>query len=212
MDATISPATAGFLRWVGDTRVFGQIHLARIPGGHEFRHADDRARPAAGLRAVGIAELRGVSRRDATGGFRPLKGAPTLSAGWRCEVLSAADFEAAMEHLYPGGLADWHAVAGGVAVPTGFREFTGRQTGIYASVRELDDTGAAGVVRATCGVGRCLKRRLWEAPGLPADGAGKSDLPCLEPCAVLLDAARRAARDRRRGGEIGGIAVASGET
>jgi hypothetical protein len=40
-----------------------------------------------------------------------------------------------------------------------------------------------------------LKQRLWTVEGLPPDAATeKSLLPCLEPCAVLLEFARAAVR------------------
>jgi hypothetical protein len=50
------------------------------------------------------------------------------------------------------------------------------------------------VVRVGCDARYCVKRRLWPAAGVPGDGDGKSDVPCLEPCAVMLEFARRVAR------------------
>jgi hypothetical protein len=40
-----------------------------------------------------------------------------------------------------------------------------------------------------------LKQRLWTVEGLPSDGsAAKSLIPCLEPCAILLEFARTVVR------------------
>src|SRR6185436_15293428 len=41
----------------------------------------------------------------------------------------------------------------------------------------------------------CLKRRLWSVAGLDPDSPSEKTLvPCLEPCAVLLEFARKAMR------------------
>src|ERR1051326_1297178 len=55
----------------------------------------------------------------------------------------------------------------------------------------LADAQAARVARACCDKDFCLKRRLWTVNGLAPEAAeGKSLIPCLEPCAVLLEFAR----------------------
>jgi hypothetical protein len=54
------------------------------------------------------------------------------------------------------------------------------------------------VIRATCDARFCLKRRLWSVGDLPPDAeAEKSRIPCLEPCAILLDFARKAMRSEQ---------------
>jgi hypothetical protein len=41
----------------------------------------------------------------------------------------------------------------------------------------------------------CLKRRLWSIAGLAPDASdAKSAIPCLEPCAIMLEFARKAMR------------------
>jgi hypothetical protein len=51
------------------------------------------------------------------------------------------------------------------------------------------------MIRACCHKNFCLKRRLWTVEGLSPDATGeKSLIQCLEPCAVLLEFARRAMR------------------
>ena len=98
-----------------------------------------------------------------------------------------------LRHLYPGGLADWAAARPGSPPVTHYRETAARQTGLYRITQILPDALAAKATRACCDAGSCLRRRLWTAPGAEADPeAAKSALPCLEPCALLLDLARRA--------------------
>jgi hypothetical protein len=68
---------------------------------------------------------------------------------------------------------------------------------MYRITQKLDDEQVADVIRACCAPNFCLKRRLWTVDGLSADESGenaKSLIPCLEPCAILLELARKAMR------------------
>jgi hypothetical protein len=70
---------------------------------------------------------------------------------------------------------------------------------MYRIAAMLSDRQAAQVIRAACGARLCLKRRRWTVNGLPADAVeAKSTIPCLEPCAVLLEFARKARRIEQR--------------
>lgn len=125
--------------------------------------------------------------------FRPNRTAPGLRGGWKSAALTEADLATALEGLYPGAIADWYAVQSATATVTSFREFVGRQTGMYRRIAELNDTQAIRIVQAGCESGSCLRRRLWTVSNLPTDGyEEKSAIPCLEPCALLLEFARRA--------------------
>jgi hypothetical protein len=87
-------------------------------------------------------------------------------------------------------------VEGGFPPVTQFRPFAVRQTGIYRRAARLSDAEAGAVTRACCDARFCLKRRWWTVKGLAADEpSAKSIIPCLEPCALLLDLARLAADD-----------------
>jgi len=103
--------------------------------------------------------------------------------------------ETALQHFYPGAMADWFAAQQPSPPITNYREFTNRQTGMYRITQMLTDAQVTQVTRAGCHADFCLKRRLWTVPGLAADTpAEKSLIPCLEPCAVLLEFARKATR------------------
>ena len=66
---------------------------------------------------------------------------------------------------------------------------------MYRITTLLDDILAGAAIRACCHTDYCLKRRLWSVHGLPQDAApDKSAIPCLEPCAILLEFARKIAR------------------
>jgi len=180
---------------LGDGFLFGQVWVTPITAGFELRHEVDRNVASETLSKLEVGELRDWSRLDARGAFRPLKGAPDLRRGWRTLAEGPGPLEMALEHLYPGGLADWYysAVERGSVVP--FRVYAERQTGMYRGVRGLTALQTIPVVRACCGESMCLKRRLWLVDGMSEDSTpSKSVIPCLEPCAVFLEFARREAR------------------
>lgn len=184
-----------FVSEFGDGGVFGLIALRRDGGGWELRHADDREAGAGTLRRIDLAAARELAQFTAQGAFRPLKSAPNLARGWRLPVTTIEELGEALERLHPGAVADWFAVLRGAATPTGYREFTTRQSGMYRITTFLDDAQAAEVVRACCHGSLCVKRRLWSAGATgPDDAESKSAIPCLEPCAMLLEFARTIAR------------------
>ncbi len=181
---------------------FGQVRIRRLAAGFELRHIADRLRKDADLQLVAETELRRLAQFTASGAFRPLKSAPSLRTGWRAIAQGDAALGSCLNHLYPGAVADWFAMqpAGGsrpTSKITSYREFTNRQTGMYRITTMLDDATAAAMIRACCHPAFCLKQRLWTINGsLPAPDviSQKSLIPCLEPCAILLEFARKITR------------------
>jgi len=195
VNAVAQPAFDRFVASLRDELVLAQVLIRRVERGYELRHQADCACAAADLRVVPIAELRGLAQGTAAGAFRPLKAAPNLPTGWRTSPANDAELETALDHLYPGAVPDWFAAQQPSPPVTHFREFTGRQTGMYRITTMLNDAQASQVTRACCHRRFCLKRRLWTVGRLAADAAEeKSIIPCLEPCAVLLEFARKAMR------------------
>lgn len=159
--------------------------------------ATSRTATAAGatLRLLGQNDIRPVAQFTARGAFRPLKSAPDLQSGWRVTARDANALGAALNLLYPGAVADWFAAQAPLPPVTSYREFAERQTGMFRITARLDDAAAGAVIQACCQKDLCLKRRLWTVEGLPPDPPGaKSALPCLEPCAILLESTRKKAR------------------
>jgi hypothetical protein len=173
--------------------VFGQVLVRELAAGWEIRSVVDRE--ATELKTLSALELRAWVQTTATGAFRPLKSAPNLRPGWRVEVPDAVGMVEVLDSVYPGAVADWAAWRTGRAVAIGFRSFVERQTGMYRVAAMLAEEPAARVARACCAASFCLKRRLWTVPGLEEDAvSAKSVIPCLEPCALLLEFARKAMR------------------
>jgi hypothetical protein len=195
MNRVHHPALERFLADLGGELVLGQVLLRRAEGGFELRHDRDRHAPVSALRGVAVEGLRALAQHTAGGAFRPLKAAPNLAAGWRARAANPAELERALEQLYPGALADWFAARSPRPPVTGYRDFTARQTGMYRVTTHLTDEQAERMARVCCDARFCLKRRLWTAGAPPVDApADKSVIPCLEPCAVLLEFARVVAR------------------
>jgi len=193
-----NPALEKFLSFLDQHRDVNvaQIRVRRLGPGFEIRHSEDCATPVGELRLVGIEALRTLAQTSGDGAFRPLKAAPTLRRGWRVEPRDAGELERAVHHLYPGAMADWFVAGSASPRITHFREFTARQSGIYRLTSTLTDRAASDMIRSCCAAERCLKRRLWTVPTLHPDAPdAKSLIPCLEPCAVLLEWARKAVLD-----------------
>jgi hypothetical protein len=191
----MNPDMRAFLAAFDTEIVFGQVVVQRVDGGFELRHESDRAAACDVLTTLNGTELRDWAQETATGAFRPLKSAPNLRAGWRAVAPDAAALDLLLHYVYPGAIADWFAAQSARPPITGYRQFTARQSGMYRITTMLDDEIAGAAIRACCHVDFCLKRRLWSVEGLEPDAVGcKSLIPCLEPCALLLEFARKVAR------------------
>ena len=186
-----NPALEAFVAQLGDEFLLAQVLIRKAGGGFELWHVDDRDTKDLKI----VTDFREVSQVTHTGAFRPLKSAPNLRRGWRAELRDADELWLALNYLYPGVIADWFVVQSGRAQPTNYREFTARQTGMYRITTMLSDARAAEATQACCDRKFCLKQRLWTVPGLGADDAAtKSTIPCLEPCAIMLEFARKVMR------------------
>ena len=188
--------------------MIAQVLVRREPRGWRITHAADRQVPDSELKEIELATLRDLAQFTDSGAFRPLKSAPNLRAGWRVTIQTVAELGTGLNSLYPGFLADWYAVRsspvaarsdGGnnpAALPvTHYREFMNRQTGMYRITQHLTDAQAAAAIRACCHPKFCLKQRLWTVRSQHPDSPdAKSLIPCLEPCALMLEFARTVAR------------------
>lgn len=196
MSQPANPAMKAFAAEIKNELILAQVLVRRAERGFEMRHVKDRLAEDATLRCISLNQAREISQFTATGAFRPLKSSPNLQTGWRLAASNETELESALNQFYPNAIADWFLVHSGKPPITNFREFTSRQSGMYRITAMLDDTQAACVIRACCDAKFCLKRRLWSVAGLAPDGGThqKSLIPCLEPCAILLEFSRKAMR------------------
>jgi len=190
-----NPAVAAFVSKIENEFVFAQIFIRRVENKFELRHVENKNDLATSLRLLELNQLRQLAQFTASGAFRPLKSAPSLQTGWRINLANETELDFALNQLYPGAVADWFAAQKENPPLTNYREFTARQTGMYRITTKLDDAPAAPMIRACCHKSFCLKRRWWTVENLAPDSAAeKSLIPCLEPCAILLEFARKVTR------------------
>lgn len=190
-----TPAISKLVAELGPNFLWAQVAVSAEPAG-KFRlvHVEDQEQRE-GLRAVRLEELRGLASENAAGAFRPLRSSPDLRRGWELHTGGLAELERALDLIYPNSVSDWMAARQSDSPVTHYREFTARQTGMYRITQLLTDQQAAAIARAVCHPRFCLKKRLWSVPGAGADTVPpKALLPCLEPCAILLESARKGMR------------------
>lgn len=194
MTRFVSPAASAlWARIQADSPLgFGPLALSRHADGMDIRHRRDAEVDAAGLRCLPASELRAVAQSDALGRFRPNKASPGLVRGWRHLAADAGALESALDDLLPGGLADWYSSRTCSTVPTRWQEFADRQTGMYRNVSGLSEPDVEQLARAGCHPSCCTRRRVWTVGDRPPESEeGKTEVPCLEPCALVMELARR---------------------
>lgn len=190
-----SPAIDAFLAKMPETFEFVQVLITRRTPDFELRHVQDRTATDPNLELYQVEDLREIANHTEAGEFRPLKPTPNLRAGWRVLAGNAEQLERGLSMLYPGALADWYVTQAGNPPITSYRDFVNRQTGMYRIAQMLSDEQVTDVVMAGCHQHFCLKQRLWTGGQAKADGStDKSVIPCLEPCAILLEFARKSMR------------------
>lgn len=194
----------------------GQVLIRKQGGGFELRHSDDAQCLDGDLAEYRLDGLRRFADFASDGRFRPLKAAPNLRRGWRLRVGTPQELALALDRLYPGLIPDWYASRQGRPFVTNFRAFTARQSGMYRATQQLSDRQAAVAIRACCHRRHCLKHRLWGLEGQKLDETDEeketSEIPCLEPCAIMLEFARTAIRleqTERRELEVTGEEIAA---
>jgi hypothetical protein len=207
----VAEARRALVAWVdeaGDAgRVFLQARLRATRNGHyEVRHRRDVHRSLQSLEWVSRDPFfaRQIAQTTNRGDHRPLKTSPNLKQGWALVELDAAGLWTALEYLYPAAAVHWHAGSTGTLRPTHWRETAGRQSGIYASVRLLDDETVRNTVRACCADAVCLRRVAWAADAgtplaLADEGPVEGDavVPCPEACSMFIAFARQVVKLER---------------
>jgi sirohydrochlorin cobaltochelatase len=160
------------------------------------------------------AAARDLARFDREGRFRPLKGAPTLPAGWELRLDSIDSLKLTIDYFYPGALASWFAREDCRINPVDLRTTLNRQTGMYRVTQKLSNVEADELAGRFCrSDGGCLRTILWTIAGKRPNGnlpeakfaisdnqLGKHDpvIPflCLEACNLFVAEARETVKQR----------------
>ena len=204
-----NPALKKLLAANGDEWVIAQVRVRQKGNGYQLCHENDYQKNGNGLKLVPVDQARTVAHLTAEGEFRPLKSAPNLADGWSIEPGNREELAEALNQIYPGALADWLEAQKPNPAVSHYRDYANRQTGMYRITGRLNDLQAGAVISVVCAKVNCLKRRIWTAGDHPVDAPGeKSVIPCLEPCAVFMEEARKAARAERERLELANKAAA----
>ncbi|MDB4949745.1 MAG: hypothetical protein JWM27_2394 [Gemmatimonadetes bacterium] len=200
----VAAARSALVKWVDDAgdagRTFLQVRLLSTrPGVYEVRHRRDTHRSLPSLSTVTNDPFaaREIAQATNGGGYRPLKTAPNLRQGWVIGDLDARGLWTALDYLYPGCAAHWHAARTGTLRVTHWRETAARQSGIYGSVKLLPDDAVRNAVRACCGDAVCLRRVAWDVDAgtplaLATEGEPEHEtVPCPEACSLFISFARK---------------------
>lgn len=124
-------------------------------------------------------------RFDDLGRYRPLRGAQTMRHDWRM-TCGREQIEEALEAVYPLALHHITQWKNGKLRLVGLDEVLSRQSGRYELSSKLAREAREAAAEVLCG--RCVKVPVWrgEAPQ-------RDDIPCPEPCSVLVALCREAA-------------------
>ncbi|MDB6053689.1 MAG: hypothetical protein JWN25_1212 [Verrucomicrobiales bacterium] len=195
-----NPAIAWLLKELRGTFRIGQIVITRRSS-LQVRHEADLETAVDKLKKLSIPELRALVQSNESGAFRPLKSAPDLQLGWYAEPTDS-ELDLVLNTVYPGAVADLYHFMNhsGAELVTSYRAFTSRQTGMYRISTQLTDAEVLPVMVACCDHRVCLKTRLWDVNSARAESI-VHNIPCFEPCALMLEFARKTARmnDEQRG-------------
>jgi hypothetical protein len=200
----VAAARQALTAWVDEAgdegRTFLQVRLLSTgPGRYEIRHRRDARRSLPSLSTVTDDPFaaREIAQATNAGEYRPLKTAPNLRQGWAIVDLDARAAWVALDYLYPGCAAHWHAGRTGTLRVTHWSETAGRQSGIYRSVKLLEPMAVRNAVRACCGDEVCLRRVAWGMDeGMPLEMPAEPDpaapgVPCPEACSLFVSFARK---------------------
>jgi sirohydrochlorin cobaltochelatase len=192
-----NPALQAFIPSVPPEKVWAQVLIQPADRTFTLRHVADHDLPPNQLKRLSLSELRQLAMFTASGQFRPLRSSPDLPRGWTFTCDGPEELWRALQELYPGSIPDWFAAESPNPPITHYRDLTNRQTGMYRITQLLSDDQAA------------MSPALPAAPAFVSNAAfgpfpallrtlppKKSAIPCLEPCAILLELARKAARYR----------------
>ena len=197
---SIHPPLELFIHELGKEKTIAQLlirQIGQLGQSYELLHKNDANKTKDELKELKIEEAQFYLSFTDSSVFRPIKGSPNLRSGWRLVVQNLQDLELALQAVYPGFISDNYAVKKIDPIPvTSYTAFAERQTGMYRNAKLLTEERAQQAVQACCGTKHCLKRRYWSVPGLDMDTADekKSEVPCLEPCAVMLEWGRKVVR------------------
>lgn len=164
----------------GVALIQGPSRTGGIPGPGPDFEPDEREIPS------NEAALRAAVRTDERGRYRPLAGAKTLPGAWRLHCRPGFELVDAIEVIYPLATVHRRQLEQGTLEIVGLDAVLERQSGRYRVAASLSNEGRDAASDVLCGI--CVKQPLWRG-----DVASDGQIPCPEPCSVLVSLCREAA-------------------
>lgn len=162
----------------------GQLHI-EFDGGTPVVHGPAGSRDEQAVEAREDA-LREWVREDASGRYRPLPTARTMRPGWYMRCADGFSLGDALGVVYP--LAERHQrqLAEGSLRIVSLQEVFDRQSGRYRTAGKLPGAAREVAQRVLCAA--CVKVPAWHG-----ETGDEQDIPCPEPCSLMLSLCREAA-------------------
>lgn len=166
------PYTFGQLRieFDGETPV---VHGPEAEGGEQRIESRDDA-------------LREWVREDAFGRYRPLPAAKTVRPGWYLRCEDGFSLNDALDIVYPLAERQQRHMQDGALRIVSLQEVFDRQSGRYRTAGKLPGAAREVAQRVLCS--QCVKVPAWHGAT-----PGAQDIPCPEPCSLMLSLCREAA-------------------
>ncbi len=146
------------------------------------------ASPGGGLKIL-PANLDAVAqfvRHDDRGRYRPLSGAKTLPHGWEVVLGRNLTADEVVDAVYPLASVHRRQREEGTLEIVPLEAVLARQSGRYEDSHALSDGGREMAVATVCGA--CIRRPVWAGANCEPD-----EIPCPEPCSVMVAFCREAA-------------------
>ena len=145
--------------------------------------------PASGAAEVEIDSnedvLRTWVRQNDNGRYRPLSGAADMRHGWRVRCNAALPLAEALDAVYPLATRHIEQYRAEALEVVPLQRVLERQSGRYARAVTLPQPAREVAADVLCG--RCVKWPVWRDAGRVCD-----DIPCPEPCSVMVSLCRDA--------------------
>ena len=149
----------------------------------ELRLTGERVRPeSTGDEGESVSSPARLRRLVREGPFRPLPEARDLPGGWQVEIQTPEQLAAVVETVYPGTLADRHAMQQGEVSSESLADLATRQTGIFRNVDRLSGATVRRVTGELCD--NCIRQPVWSGAI-----ASPVEPPCRRPCNLWLSRA-----------------------
>lgn len=130
--------------------------------------------------------LRHWVRHDDAGRYRPLPGAANMRTGWQVRSSRALPLTGVLDIVYPLAMQHIEQTRAGTLDVVALQTVLARQTGRYGRAVTLPEDARELAAAVLCG--RCVKQPLWRGAGVQA-----GQIPCPEPCSVMVSLCRDAA-------------------